>query len=638
MRPDPVCDAVRARLSARFDGATALGATGLDGAGVGGAVTGAVGSDEADVEEHLSRCADCRRFDAAMRAVRQQLRYEPVDDVPDVAPEVRRRIEQERHGRRSTRRPAPSRRARALALAAAVAVGAVAGALLVTDRGTEPGPDAAASVPDEVVAAQFELSGVDAELELVERGWHPQVPERRWSGRLIWQAPESLSLDLRDRTRYPSDDWVPDDVQLVVDGDRRIASGPRDCPVQTQPACTPPRPETQVTTGREPFADGAPVPLDLVLPVASFAGAAEPARLGERTIAGRDATGLQVAVAQVQPVLDGLRPAGNLREVHPSDPVDLWLDVETLAPLALTVRVGDAPGRSTWASNRGYTDELGDEILELTVRSVRYGETAPRTPATPTGPGTTEHDAGFRDGPVPTVVTAARVPVGFELQRTGTTNADGPTVDVASWSDGRAWLKVRSTPAWPGGRLFGDLGPMVRAVELEDGGVAYVNDRGDRVAVHTAHLDVVVTGSLPESLLVGVASTLGLRGEPIPDDWAEASTADRPAALAALPGLLLPDDLPGFGAPALRVDDGAVTARFAGAGARTFTLVESAGDRLSPPLDASVIGVEVRGGEGRWSDARHELEWVEDGVVVSLRSPTLGLNELLSVAEAMRPA
>jgi hypothetical protein len=158
------------------------------------------------------------------------------------------------------------------------------------------------------------------------------------------------------------------------------------------------------------------------------------------------------------------------------------------------------------------------------------------------------------------------------------------------------------------------------------------------VAVHTPFLDVVVSGSVDESLLLAVASSLGLTGEPIPASWSEATTADRGEAIAALPSLLLPRGLTGFAPPAFRVDGPTVTARYGGPGARSFTVVETPGDRLSPPLDQSVIGVEVRGREGRWSDARQELEWVEDGVVCSLRSPTLSLNALLSVAEAMEPA
>jgi hypothetical protein len=49
-----------------------------------------------------------------------------------------------------------------------------------------------------------------------------------------------------------------------------------------------------------------------------------------------------------------------------------------------------------------------------------------------------------------------------------------------------------------------------------------------------------------------------------------------------------------------------------------------------------VRGVRVRGSDGRWSAARGELEWVEGGRTVSLRSATLSLEELLAVADRLK--
>jgi len=79
-------------------------------------------------------------------------------------------------------------------------------------------------------------------------------------------------------------------------------------------------------------------------------------------------------------------------------------------------------------------------------------------------------------------------------------------------------------------------------------------------------------------------------------------------------------------------------AAYTGPGTRALLLTESPGDRLTPPLDLSVTAVEVRGQTGRWSSARGELEWSEAGLVLSLRSTTLSLNELLAVARSMEPA
>jgi hypothetical protein len=65
--------------------------------------------------------------------------------------------------------------------------------------------------------------------------------------------------------------------------------------------------------------------------------------------------------------------------------------------------------------------------------------------------------------------------------------------------------------------------------------------------------------------------------------------------------------------------------------------VQSPGDRLTPPLDtADVVAVDVRGTTGRFSPLRGQLEWVEAGSVVTVTSESLGLDELVAVAEDLR--
>ena len=88
--------------------------------------------------------------------------------------------------------------------------------------------------------------------------------------------------------------------------------------------------------------------------------------------------------------------------------------------------------------------------------------------------------------------------------------------------------------------------------------------------------------------------------------------------------------------PGVRIDDRVVTLDYAGAGARGFRLTEAPGDTLVPPLDPDVRGVEVRDTVGRYQPSTGELEWVEAGMVVSLRSTTLALDELLGVSDHLR--
>jgi hypothetical protein len=650
---------------------------------------------------HLAACPSCTAFEARLAALRQRLRLEPVGAVPDVAPRVMAAVRQgppmaagaaaagTAHPP-SPARPAPLPRPVATApgprpvgdgrpprpragrpgrrvgsVAAAFLAGAVVGATFVGLGGRRPAQLAMADLPARVVAAQQRLTSLAAEVSLVERNWHPGVPERSFAGRLRYRAPESLAVQLDDRTAYPSAAWVRDDVALVLTGDRWWARGPRACPAEAQPGCTPRTPQVRLVERREPFADDTAAPLDLVTPVRSFTPAAAPAPLGTRRVGGRAAVGVATTAAQVAPLLAGLAPAGNLRAVHPADPVELWLDRDALVPLAMRVAVAAGGERQRWAAARGYPDRPGQVVLELALRGVRLNRPLEAGAFPPPPAGARPEDAGFRDAPPPAAAGhrtpgppaagpgAARpgtggtglgvpeptwLPPGFRPYRAGRVGGGrGPVVAVRTWTDGRAWVKVRATRDWPGGRLFGDLGPLVRPLGL-GAGLAYASEDGGRIGVHGNGIDLVVSGSLAPSALARVAAGLPVAGRPIPGGWAEAATATLPEAKAASPGLLRPRDPAGFAPPAVRVDGEAVTLAYAGAGARGFLLVQAPGERLTPPLDADAGGVRVRGSDGRWSPQRGELEWVEAGRTFDLRSATLSLEELLAIAASLEPA
>jgi len=628
------CDQARADLSLAADGELA-------------------GGRDAPLAAHLAGCGACTAFQARLATIRQQLRFEPVGAVPDVAPRVmvavRHRAPPEGSGEPqggSPVRPAPPRRrgGRLLPVAAAFLAGAVVGATFVGLGGRRPAQVAMADLPARVVAAQRTLTSLAAEVTLVERNWHPDVPERVLAGRLRYRAPESLALQLTDRTVYPSAAWAHNDVTLVVTGDRWWTRGPRGCPVEAQPACTPRPPRVRLIERREPFADATPVPLDLVTPVRSFTPAAAPAPLGAGRVGGRAAVGVATTAAQVAPLLAGLAPAGNLRAFHPSDPVELWLDEAALLPLTLRVTVAAGGERQRWAAAHGYPDRPGQVVLELSLRGVELNRPLAAGAFPPPPPGARAEDAGFRDQPAPvepgpgTTADPAWLPPGFRPHRSGVVGgAGGPRVNVRTWTDGRAWLKVRATGDWPGGRLFGDLGPLVRPLGL-GAGVAYASEDGGRVAVHGDAVDLVVSGSLAPSDLARVAAGLAVTGRPVPGGWAEAATATLPQARAASPGLLRPRDPAGFAPPAVRVDGKVVTLAYAGPGSRGFLLVQAPGARLTPPLDADARGVRVRGSDGRWSAERGQLEWVEAGRTFDLRSATLSLEELLAIAASLEPA
>jgi hypothetical protein len=363
-------------------------------------------------------------------------------------------------------------------------------------------------------------------------------------------------------------------------------------------------------------------------------------------------------VAQAAPLLAGLAPAGagNLRSLHPADRVELWLDEAALVPMALRVIAAPTGERRAWAEAHGYRDRPGQVVLELALSRVSLNRPleADAFPLPPAG--AEAEDAGFRDrdpgeagpgAPVDRGTAAAApawLPAGFRAYRAGaaggapgpTATRAGPTVAVRTWTDGRAWVKVRVTRNWPGGRLFGDLGELVRPAGL-GAGVAYWSEDGTRVAVHGQGLDLLVTGSVGEADLARVAASLPVPGRPVPAGWAEAATSTLPEAVAADPALRRPRDLRGFAAPAVRVDGRTVTLAYAGPGSRGFLLVQAPGDRLAPPLADDPAGVRVRGTDGRWSPGRGELEWVERHRTLTLRSTTLSLEELLAIAASLEP-
>lgn len=572
------------------------------------------------VDTHLLTCPECRRFRQDLTDIRQLLRFEAVEHTPDVAPAVLARILRSRARRR---RPPWT------AVAAAAAVGAVAGAIFV-GIGRTPDAPAAAEIPERVLAAQHEMSSLEASVTLIERGARPDQPERRFVGTLAYRAPESLALSLT------ADDGAH--IVLMVDEGTWWAEGERRCTPPALATCAS-IPTTRVVVNREPFADASPVALDVVAPVASFGRSASPTGLGYRRIDGRRAVGVRVTAGQVAPVLASIDPTRALRELHPADPTDVWLDADHLVVLAVDVRAGAGADRVRWAAARGYQDEPNATILQLDLGDVRVNEPLDEPLADPPPGDVPPFNGGFDDTNALDVPLPGDLPRGMDAYRSGVVRAaaePGSEIGVRSWTDGRAWLTVRVTRHWPGGRLFGDIGDLVRPVDLGVAGVGYLGEDGTRIGLHADSIDVVVSGSVPTDELRRVAASLGIRGLPVPSDWAEATSSS--VADADLDrGLLVPAELEGFESPAVRVDGEIVTIAAAGAGERAFVLVATPGTTLPPPLDPDVVGVEVRSTIGRFSPSRSDLEWVEEGRVYSLRGAGLGLEELMSIAADLEP-
>jgi len=554
--------------------------------------------------------ADGEAFLASATRLRSMLRVEEAAVPPDVTDAVLARVR--------SRRPATSSRpARPLVLAAAAVfvVAALAAALAVRPGGPLGPQPALADVGDEVLRAQRDVLALDATLVLVEYGAHPDVPERRYEGTLRYQAPERLWLHLDDRTARP-EGFPANDLDLVVHDGTAWSTGLRGCPVGAQPACLG-TPEDRVVTGLAPFAADWVAPLDLVIPVDAFLPGADVAA----TEAG-DAVIVETTVARLQHTVDGLRAAGALRAVHPTDAVRLELDRDSFTIRRLTVTAGDSGARAAWAASNGYAEDAGAPVLDLTVTE----RSLPRSPF-PDPPAPADTDAGFTDGSGGRAPEPAWLPAGYSAHRGGIQIGSGAATTVRSWTDGRAWIRLDVTGEHAGDQLVGDLGPLVRRLPV-GAGVGYTDPAGSVVSLHTADLDVALRGSVPLDVLLRVAASLPVTGVEVPATWPQGDVLD------ALPrGALRPD-----GVLVARYDGADLLVAVPGPGQTSAVLRQRPGTSLGAPGKADVSEVRVRGVTGRYEPRTQLIRWVEDGWVRELRGAGLDLDGLVAIAEALEPA
>ncbi len=552
--------------------------------------------------------ADDAAFLAGAERLRSRFRVEEAVTPPDVTDAVLEQIGRAPHA-------APRRPDRSLGLVAAAvfAVAALVTGLLVRSGGPLGPQPALADVGDDVLQAQTEVAALEATLTLVERGAHPDRPDRRYEGTLRYEAPERLWLEL-DETSAAPDDWPANDVGLVIDEQTAWSTGLHSCPVGQQPACLG-EPGTRLVTGAAPFAPDHVAPLDLVIPAGAFLPSAEVS-----TREGDGSVVVDATVARFEQAIDGLRAAGALRAVHPTDRVRLVLDRETFTIQRLTVFAGDTPSRSTWAATNGYTEAPGTAILDLRVAVTDL----PVTPF-PAPPAAVERQAGFDDRAAVDAPTPDYLPPGYAPHRDGRLTTSGADRSVRSWSNGRAWIRLDAATDPTGDALLGGVGPIARQIRVGDG-IGYTDPAGRIVSLHTDELDLTLTGSVPLDTLVRVAASLPLRGEALPDSWPQGDGLD------ALPDGALRADGPLIA----RYDGADLVVAVPGPGATSAVLRQRPGSRLDPPLP-DMVEAPVRGVTGRYDPGASVLTWVEDGWVRSLRSTGLDLAALQALADRLEP-
>jgi hypothetical protein len=620
------CEVAERRLSARLDGDRLHRA-------------------DPALEDHVAGCARCQGFRARAERVRHLARLAPAEPVPDLVPRIMAEVRAGRPGRPVP--PAWSRYAAAF-VAGGVAAALVAGGLPGLRRG--PTPALATAIPRRVAEASTEVTRYRATFDVVERGFHRLVPRRTFTAEIAFVAPERFRAELRDTTAYPDPTWPRNDVLLAGDGDRWLLDAPTTCPRQALPTCAVGGRTVQSVRGREPFDGDTLLPTDIVLPVRTLAGTERVRVVGRTSVAGQEAVVVELAALDATPLFAFLQAGGAWRPFFPQDRVLVSLDAASLFPLAYEVRAAASPERDAWALRMDLDREApGALLLRAEVRSFHTDVPAGWRPIR--GPLASARDEGFRQRPTDGLHRAVgyrpAVPRdlgGLRPYRAGTfASGDRPADEVLlSYTRGLAWLKMRQTRSWSQGALFGDVGPLARQVPLPGGGVGYYEPAtgtlGRRLSLHAPGWDLYLESNLPREVLLRVAGSLPVRGALAPEAWLDQVPLDQ--ALSVAPYLLLPRSLPeGYGFWSAHLEGGGVTLYFRrpgteldGAGIR---LHQAEGVGLPPPLDPDVLAVQVRGVTGRYTPARGELEWVEDGVYRSIGGASLDLAGALRVAGSL---
>ena len=220
-----------------------------------------------------------------------------------------------------------------------------------------------------------------AKVLVTERGWHPQVPVRTYSGTLEYVAPESLEVSLADTTEYPSKAWHRNDVTIVVDRDREWRSGPAACPASPsrrarrpshassvpRPGSPSPTPHPRHSTSSSrsaasPGVDDRSRSASASSTGTTPSGSRSPSPRSHRSSTG--SSGVGTGGSSTRPIGSG------------SGSIDAGL-----VPLQLEVFAATSRARERWAARRGYTDDPGTPVLEVRLHRVRATARGPRPPA-----------------------------------------------------------------------------------------------------------------------------------------------------------------------------------------------------------------------------------------------------------------
>ncbi|MGH2680721.1 MAG: hypothetical protein ACRDG8_09630 [Actinomycetota bacterium] len=627
---------------------------------------------------HSSSCATCTRFSERATWVRGAVRIRPAEPVPDlvtpimsaVATEPRRAVATAPSlavlpNRAHPYRPRHRRPFRLAPAAAAAIVGVVIGSLLVggpwqrpTDR-----PIAAAAVVRSVRNAAPALDAFQATYAIRELGLSSDVPERRLEMDVAFLSPQRFRMEVHDRTRYPTRSWTPTDLLYVQNVTTTFVSGPSGCPGDLAPDVCP---RTRATVTRlSEFSAAAPLPADLILPVTTFGSPHGVEVIGTDDVAGRRAVRLRLSFSRAEAMFPFRRLGGTWRPFFERDRVLLWLDSSSWLPLRYVVYPSVSEERREWELRFGLPSESPEDPI-LDVRMVSWSTEFPddglfRIPGARQPTTRSLEEVADRIGYSPATPAAPE-----DLSLVSVQTPPWPTRitprTLLVYADGLDYLKVGERADWTGPGPFGPVDAAAERVDLPGGGVGYYEPAGEgfgrRLAIHASAKDLYLESNLPRQRLLAIAASLPLLGEPLPASWRTQSSkgleirrvpVEEALEAADLHPSLLSELPPGYVAASAEISS-------AGSAIRAVTLhlrrldMDAAGGPITLhvepgavlPRPSSAAQSRIRlgpgvDGTGRWTPARSQLEWIDDGSYHSLQGE-LGLRTLIAIASAVTVA
>jgi outer membrane lipoprotein-sorting protein len=598
--------------------------------------------------EHASTCPRCITFAEGARAVRTAVRVQAAPAVPDLVGGIMARVARDETvvGSPALRRRRPID---VRAVVAAGVVGLLVGVGLVWG-GVVPRtgqPASAESVPRHIQAAAAGVASYQASYTVEERNFSAASPVRRFQVNVAFLSPERFRVDVSE----DSADSVVDPIAstLVVDGSKWSLTGPRACiSAVTSPCPVSASRIARTVTDRPPFDGDTPMPTDIILPLSAMSAAGDVRALGTRNIEGREAVGASLSAGAAGPLFAFFQQAGSWRSLYPGDEVQLWLDARTWFPLGYSVTAAAGPQRAAWAARNGYGSEsAGDLLYQVALTSLQASPPSRNVFATQDA-GSATSSQGFRDIPVANLAPRLGSLVqpsdleGLRPYRSGTFS--GSNEVLLSYARGLAWLKIREAPAGSTGEPFGLSGP-VQPIILPNGGTAYLSPASggfaNRIAVHSANVDLLLESNLSREKLVRIAASLPVQGLPVSvESGASGVPVAQLAARAGFTPILPPSSWAGGAIVSSQVltFDGqrSIHVVFGPASGSTIELYESPGATIPPATGADQVVVNLVGGVlARWTPDTSTLEWVEAGTYVSLTAPGRGLDELAALASQM---